>query len=52
MTPLEVIEKQGLIIQLQETIISELYQALTQHTEMDGFEERLTQAEELKEKIT
>ena len=52
MTTLEIIETQNEIIQLQEAIISELYQVLAQHTEMDDFEERLMQAEELKEKIT
>lgn len=51
MTTLEIIETQNEIIRLQETIISELYDALAQHTEMDNFEKQLMQAEKLKEKI-
>ena len=39
MTTLEIIETQNEIIRLQETIISELYNALAQHTEMDRQED-------------
>ncbi len=47
MTPLEIIEKQGIIIQLQEKLILELFRGLAQHTAVEEAEKRFSEIKEM-----
>ncbi len=47
MTPLEVIEKQGVIIQLQEKLILDLFRDLAQHTAVEEAEKQFSKIKEM-----
>ncbi len=51
MNALEVIEKQGEIIQLQEKLILDLFRNLAQHTAVEEAEKEFTKIKEMERKL-